>query len=107
MNLSRKTVLLLAPKFFGYELEIKKELENLGCELSSFSILDCNTLDGVPSSAGEFFDKEHARHKKQGDRCVDEPPLFPAEQHAEMRIQKIPFTAYVKHKRTCCVLPVE
>ena len=27
MNLSGKTVLLLAPKFFGYELEIKKELE--------------------------------------------------------------------------------
>ena len=29
-ELENKTVLLLAPKFFGYENEIKKELENLG-----------------------------------------------------------------------------
>ena len=36
MNLSRKTVLLLAPKFFGYELEIKKELENLGARVIYF-----------------------------------------------------------------------
>ena len=36
MNLSGKTVLLLAPKFFGYELEIKKELENLGAKVIYF-----------------------------------------------------------------------
>ena len=36
MNLSGKTVLLLAPKFFGYELEIKKELENLGARVIYF-----------------------------------------------------------------------
>jgi hypothetical protein len=31
-----KTVLLLAPKFFGYEIEIKKELENLGAKVIYF-----------------------------------------------------------------------
>ena len=36
MNLSGKTVLLLAPKFFEYELEIKKELENLGAKVIYF-----------------------------------------------------------------------
>ena len=36
MNLSGKTVLLLAPKFFGYELEIKKELENFGARVIYF-----------------------------------------------------------------------
>ncbi|WP_151948815.1 lipopolysaccharide biosynthesis protein [Aliarcobacter butzleri] len=36
MNLSGKTVLLLAPKFFGYELEIKKELENFGAKVIYF-----------------------------------------------------------------------
>ena len=36
MNLSGKTILLLAPKFFGYELEIKKELENLGARVIYF-----------------------------------------------------------------------
>ena len=36
MNLSGKTVLLLAPKFFGYELEIKKERENLGAKVIYF-----------------------------------------------------------------------
>ena len=33
MNLTGKTVLLLAPKFFGYEIEIKKELENIGAKV--------------------------------------------------------------------------
>lgn len=33
MNLNGKTVLLLAPKFFGYEIEIKKELENIGAKV--------------------------------------------------------------------------
>lgn len=36
MNLSGKTILLLAPKFFGYELEIKKELENFGAKVIYF-----------------------------------------------------------------------
>lgn len=36
MNLNGKTVLLLAPKFFGYEIEIKKELENLGARVIYF-----------------------------------------------------------------------
>ena len=36
MNLNGKTVLLLAPNFFGYELEIKKELENLGAKVVYF-----------------------------------------------------------------------
>ena len=35
-ELRGKTVLLLAPKFFGYELEIKKELENFGAEVIYF-----------------------------------------------------------------------
>jgi len=35
-ELQGKTVLLLAPKFFGYELEIKKELENLGATVIYF-----------------------------------------------------------------------
>lgn len=35
-ELQGKTVLLLAPKFFGYELEIKKELENLGAKVIYF-----------------------------------------------------------------------
>ncbi len=35
-ELQGKTVLLLAPKFFGYELEIKKELENLGAKVLYF-----------------------------------------------------------------------
>lgn len=34
MNLNGKTV--LAPKFFGYEIEIKKELENLGARVIYF-----------------------------------------------------------------------
>ena len=42
----------------GTSLALKKELENLGCELSSFSILDCNALDYLPGSVEEFFDKE-------------------------------------------------
>lgn len=36
MNLKGKTVLLLAPKFFGYEIEIKKELENFGTKVIYF-----------------------------------------------------------------------
>lgn len=36
MDLSGKTVLLLAPKFFGYEFEIKKELENFGAKVIYF-----------------------------------------------------------------------
>ncbi len=36
MILSGKTVLLLTPKFFGYELEIKKELEKLGARVIYF-----------------------------------------------------------------------
>lgn len=36
MNLNGKTVLLLAPYFFGYEIEIKKELENLGAKVIYF-----------------------------------------------------------------------
>lgn len=36
MNLSGKTVLFLAPKFFGYEFEIKKELENFGAKVIYF-----------------------------------------------------------------------
>jgi hypothetical protein len=35
-ELQGKTVLLLAPKFFGYELEIQKELENLGAKVRYF-----------------------------------------------------------------------
>ncbi|CAM4017558.1 hypothetical protein [Arcobacter cloacae] len=35
-ELRGKTVLLLAPKFFGYEIEIKKELENLGAKVIYF-----------------------------------------------------------------------
>ncbi|WP_157351612.1 lipopolysaccharide biosynthesis protein [Aliarcobacter butzleri] len=35
-ELQGKTVLLLAPKFFGYEIEIKKELENLGARVIYF-----------------------------------------------------------------------
>lgn len=35
-ELQGKTVLLLAPKFFGYELEIKTELENLGATVIYF-----------------------------------------------------------------------
>ena len=36
MDLNGKTVLLLAPKFFGYEIEIKKELENFGAKVIYF-----------------------------------------------------------------------
>ncbi|MCG3705712.1 hypothetical protein L5F43_04335 [Aliarcobacter butzleri] len=36
MNLSGKTILLLAPRFFGYELEIKKELESFGAKVIYF-----------------------------------------------------------------------
>ena len=36
MNLNGKTVLFLAPKFFGYEIEIKKELENFGAKIIYF-----------------------------------------------------------------------
>lgn len=36
MNLNGKTVLLLAPKFFDYEIEMKKELENLGARVIYF-----------------------------------------------------------------------
>lgn len=36
MDLSGKTILLLAPQFFGYELEIKKELESLGAKVIYF-----------------------------------------------------------------------
>lgn len=36
MNLNGKTILFLAPKFFGYELEIKKELENFGAKVIYF-----------------------------------------------------------------------
>ena len=32
-ELQGKKVLLLAPKFFGYELEIKKELEGFGAKV--------------------------------------------------------------------------
>lgn len=35
-ELQGKKILLLAPKFFGYELEIKKELENLGVTVFYF-----------------------------------------------------------------------
>jgi hypothetical protein len=35
-ELKGKAVLLLAPKFFGYEFEIKKELENFGAEVFYF-----------------------------------------------------------------------
>lgn len=35
-ELEGKKVLLLAPKFFGYEFEIKKELENLGAKVIYF-----------------------------------------------------------------------
>lgn len=35
-ELQNKTVLMLAPKFFGYELEIKRELENLGAKVVYF-----------------------------------------------------------------------
>ncbi|MBE3022556.1 MULTISPECIES: CgeB family protein [Campylobacter] len=36
MNLDGKTILLLAPKFFGYENKIKKELENFGASVIYF-----------------------------------------------------------------------
>lgn len=36
MDLSGKTILLLAPKFFGYEFEIQKELENFGAKVIYF-----------------------------------------------------------------------
>lgn len=36
MNLSGNTILLLAPNFFGYEFEIKKELENFGAKVVYF-----------------------------------------------------------------------
>ncbi len=35
-SLQNKKILLLAPKFFGYETEIKKELENLGANVLYF-----------------------------------------------------------------------
>ncbi|MCT7635638.1 hypothetical protein N5U36_09245 [Aliarcobacter butzleri] len=36
MDLNGKTILFLAPKFFGYEFEIKKELENFGAKVIFF-----------------------------------------------------------------------
>ena len=35
-KLNGKTILFLAPKFFGYEIEIKKELENFGAKVIYF-----------------------------------------------------------------------
>lgn len=36
MSLEGKKVLFIAPKFFGYEIEIKKEMENLGAKVSYY-----------------------------------------------------------------------
>ena len=37
MELKGKRVLFIGPKFFGYELEIQKELENLGAKVDFFA----------------------------------------------------------------------
>lgn len=58
IDISGKKILFIAPKFFGYELEIKKELESFGAEVTFFAEKPYSLYYRVSRHIGKRFEKK-------------------------------------------------